>query len=121
MNDQMNGIKTLPPSMSMSGQVVTPEAAINMLERALGPTFTIMLKGTQASFSGFPPQLVMLAACKVLGHLVGGTFAGANAPLAPLMKARADCKELFDKSIKEVPITAMGGSSKMPIPNPPQG
>lgn len=119
--NQMNGGGM--PSLPQGKNVVSPEQAISIMEGAIGPAFTIVLKGVQASFPGVPPHFIMLAACKVLGHLVGGTFAGMNAPLAPLMKARAECRELFEKSIREIPFNAASGGAAapaMPIPPEPQ-
>lgn len=126
--NQMNGQggSGLPPGLPPmpQGNVVSPEQAINIMEGAIGPAFTLVLKGVQASFPGVPPHFIMIAACKVLGHLVGGTFAGMNAPLVPLMKARTECREMFEKSLKEIPLNAAAGGSTataMPIPPKPQG
>lgn len=122
--NQVNGQGGLPPGLEAGpANVVSPEQAIAIIEQAVGPSFTVFLKGIQASFPGVPPHIIMLAACKVLGRLVGGTFSGVNAPLAPLMKARTECREMFEKSIKEIPFNAIGGGSAvppMPIPPKPQ-
>lgn len=119
MDGPMNGHSEGLPAGMPASNVVSPEQAIAIVEGAFGPLVAIALKGLQASFPGFPPNLIMLAACKVLGRLVGGTFSGTNAPLGPLMKARTECREMFEKSIKEIPYNAVGGGSAgpaMPIP-----
>lgn len=121
--NQKNGHQALPPNM-VQAPVVTAEQAVNVLEQAMGAPMTILLKGVQASFPGFPPGLIMLAACRVMGHLVGGSFSGQNVILTQAIKARTECKEMFEKAIKEVPITMPNGGSSQPsqpLPPKPQG
>lgn len=116
---EKNGTTIHPPGLAMPPQQVSPQQAITILEGALGGPITLLLKGLQSAFPGLPPPLIMIAACKVLGHLVGGTFAGLNAPLAPLMAARKECREAFEKAIAEVSLTAaQGGTGPLP-PAPP--
>lgn len=119
MSDNPNGVHNpLPFLAGAAPQQVSVDRAIAILEQTIGPAVTIILKGVQAGFPNLPPPLVMLAACRVLGRLVGGTFAGHNAPLAPLLKARSDCLAMFEKSLREVPVnSAYGGAPAMPPPN----
>lgn len=118
--DQKNGNGPLPTGLvAPPPTVVSQDQAIQIVEGALGPTFTLVLQGIRSTMPGVPVPIIMLAACKVLGHLVGGTFAGVNAPIAPLMKARTDCKDMFEKAIREVPVTSAGGSNAPAVPLPP--
>lgn len=117
MNEPMNGVLQPTPA-----NVVSQDQAIAIVEQALGPTMTIVLKGTGASFPGVPAPIIMLAACRVLGKLVGGTFTGmaTNTPLKPLMEARTECKRVFERSIQEIPLMGAGSvGPTMPMPNTP--
>jgi hypothetical protein len=107
MNDGGNGSLS---NLTTPGNVISQDQAITVVEQVLGPTMTIVLKGTQASFPGIPAPLIMLAACRVLGKLVGGTFTGmaSNVPLKPLMEAREECQRMFTRSIKEIPLMGAG-------------
>ena len=122
MSEPMNG-NGLPPNLVPTpANVVSQDQAIAIVEQALGPTMTIVLKGTQASFPGVPAPLIMLAACRVLGKLVGGTFTGmaSNVPLKPLIEARTECQRIFEKGIREVPLMGAGQTGPvMPMPNTP--
>lgn len=124
MNQPPNGNGMPANLMPTPANVVSQDQAIAIVEQALGPTMTIVLKGTQASFPGVPAPIIMLAASMVLGKLVGGTFTGmaSNAPLKPLMDARTECKRMFEKGIQAVPIMGAGNvGANLPMPpNPPR-
>lgn len=120
--NQSNGKDQALPNLTVTPpNVVSQDQAVSIVEQALGPTMTIVLKGCQASFPGIPAPLIMVAACQVLGKLVGGTFTGmaSNVPLKPLMEARTECQRIFEKSVKSVPL--MGAANQGPAMSMPPG
>lgn len=121
--EPMNGATTPVPQLKGGpGKLLSADQAGMMLENLLGPAMTLTIKGVQSSFPGFPAHLIMLAACRVLGKMCGITYAGVNAPLAPLMTQRKECREMFDKSMNEVPFNFVGGGTGGfggPLPPPP--
>ena len=89
----------------MNGPPTAAASIDAQLEQALSLPVIMLLRGALTSIQGPPADKIISAICRQLGRAVGISFGFGD--LAPLLRARADCKEAFAAGMKEIPMKPM--------------
>lgn len=74
------------------------------------------VRGAVASLPGFKPDAVVIAACRMLGTLVGTIFHGT---LTSVLTSRKQCREAFIEALQKAPPPPMAPAQQPGIPMTP--